>query len=263
MNEQIRFHENRIKELAAGFAYPATPDIAGDVRKRLLAENGRRRQSSMRLAWAVVLAVILAAGLLLVPQVRAAFLRIFNIGAITIFEVEDMDELVANTAVLSAVKQTPIPIVRAGLVEEITFAEAQEQSLTPLYLPTYPSDLAQPDHLYLYSSDKGWPPALIYVWPDAQPVAEDGLALYQIDAARFALKGVEVLEETTVNGERAFWLGEPHYFMVPDDEWQEWQFVDGNVLIWWHESGLTFRLEGAVSLEEALRIAESLAKVEK
>ena len=263
MNEQVEFHEKRIKELAKNYAYPATPDVSGGVRARLLVKNGRRQRSSIRLAWAIVFVAILAAGLLLVPQVRAAFLRMFNIGAITIFEVEDMEELVGNTAVLTADKQTPIPIVRAGLVDEITFAEAQEQSSAPLYLPTYPSGLPQPDHLYLYSSEKGWPSALIYVWLDAQPVAENGLALYQLGATQFALKGVEVLEETTVNGERAFWLGEPHYFMVPNQEWQEWQFIDGNVLIWWHEDGLTFRLEGADSLEEALRIAESLEIVEE
>ena len=263
MNEQVEFQEKRIQELAASFVYPATPDVSRDVRERLLVKNGRYQRSPMRLAWAIVLAAILAAGLLMVPQVRAAFLRMFNIGAITIFEVEDMDELVGNTAVLSADKQTPAPVVRAGLADEVTFSEALEQSSRPLYLPTYPSDLPLPDHLYMYGSETGWPPALVYLWQDVPPMAEDGMALYQIWAAQFALKGATILEETTVNGQRAFWLDEPHYFMVPNEVWQEWQFIDGNVLIWWHEDGLTFRLEGADSLEEALRIAESLEKVER
>ncbi len=257
MNEQIEVHEKRIQELAAGFVFPVTPDVSKNVREQLLAENGRTLRSPIRLAWVILLVVILAAGLLLVPQVRAAVLRIFNIGAITIFEVEEMEELVGNTAVLNATKSpTPLPKVYEGVIEEISLDEALAS--TTLYWPTYPADLAEPDRIYAYRSSLGWPETMLFLWED-----EDGaeLVLYQIAAAQFAYKGATIVEETAVLGERAIWIEGPHFFRA-GNVWQEWQFIEGNVLIWYVDR-LTFRLEGAETFEEALRIAESLESVEE
>ncbi len=72
-----------------------------------------------------------------------------------------------------------------------------------------------------------------------------------------------VIAETAVNGQWAIWLEWPHQFRLADGRWQEWQFIESNVLIWWAREGLTFRLEGADSLTEAVRIAESLHKYEE
>jgi uncharacterized protein (AIM24 family) len=80
--------------------------------------------------------------------------------------------------------------------------------------------------------------------------------------AQYAYKGSETLEMTEVNGNQAFWLVGPHYFRLRDSSAEEWLFVEGSVLIWW-DGDVTYRLEGAESLEKALRIAESLQVVER
>jgi hypothetical protein len=265
MNEPFEIQEDRIQKIAASFPYPPTPDVSRAVRKRLQAASSRQFTSSvrLRLGWVILLVLLLAAGLLLVPQVRAAVLRIFNIGAITIFEMDESEQLVGKTAVLTATKPLPMaPIVQLGIAEEISLSEATSQQSSPLYLPLYPDNLGEPDHIFLFEPEMGWPPTIVSVWQDELSIEDARLALYQIGAEQFAYKGAPVLERTTVKGDLAIWIEGPHYFRLQNGFSQEWQFIEGNVLIWWHD-GLTFRLEGADSLDEAVRIAETLEKVEE
>ena len=261
MNEQTELDDNQIKQLADSFLFPSTPDIATGVRGRLEVDKPAGYTRSMRLVWAILLCLFLVAGLFMIPQVRAAALRFFNIGAITIFELDETNEPIKETAVISATKPPTSLIEKLGIATEITYTDVLSVT-TSYYLPTTPTDLGQPDQLFLYQSDVDWPTTLISVWK-ADGAQAESLALYQIEAAQFAYKGASYFEETAVNEQRAMWIEGPHLFRLQNAQWQEWQFVEGNVLIWWHEDQLTFRLEGASSLEEALRIAESLTKVEE
>jgi hypothetical protein len=88
------------------------------------------------------------------------------------------------------------------------------------------------------------------------------MSLYQIGAEQYAQKGAEIVEETTVSGQQAFWLQGPHYFRLENDEIQPWLFVGGNVLVWWSADGITYRLESHLTQAEALRVAESLQSLE-
>lgn len=238
----------RVQEMAASFPYPPTPDSRAAVQQRIGSRPLRRPTFTPRLVW-VVVAVALLLALLAVPQVRAAMLRIFQIGAITIFEA---DASVSHTGIW-ADKPAALPLVAQGLAVEVSLAEAQTAVPGGLYLPTYPADLSAPDEVYL--AETGWPQTVIFVWNEPTE-----LALYQISAEPFAYKGAPIIEETAVNGQWALWLVGPHRFMLADGRWQEWQFIESNVLIWWARDGLTFRLEGAESLTEAIRMAESLHK---
>ena len=252
MNEQTEFLEKQIQQIAADFTFPPTPDIAQNVRAQLEVDNQHVYVRPQALAWAMLLVIVLSVGLLMVPQVRAAALRFFNIGAITIFEMEEAEK----TAVITATKPTQALIEQLGIAKSISMDEASAQT-TSFYLPT---DLHEPDQLYLYESESGWPPTIISVWQlDKGP----DLALYQIEATQFAYKGSTFFEETAVNGQRAMWIEGAHPFRLHDNRWQEWQFVPGKVLVWGHKDDLTFRLEGADTLDEAITIAESLEKVEK
>lgn len=264
MNDNTKPDDNRIQQMANTFDFPPTPDIAGNVRLQLEADKPNLYvRSPMRLAWVILLVFFLCVGsLFMVPQLRAAALRFFHIGAITIFE---WDQPVKETAVLTATKPTPPTLIeRLGIATEISVAEAQSRVSKAYYLPSYPLDLGLPSHIYTHDNPNSWPPsAIISVW-QANPTDETPLlALYQIEVARFAYKGATSFEETAVNGQRAMWIEEPHLFRLQNTQWQEWQFVEGNVLIWWHEDDLTFRLEGADSFEDAIRIAESLVIVEE
>jgi hypothetical protein len=70
--------------------------------------------------------------------------------------------------------------------------------------------------------------------------------------------GPEIIQETQVNGGNAVWAVGPYPLRVyGGDEIDFTRLVDGNVLIWADED-LTYRLETDQSLEEAIKIAESL-----
>lgn len=257
MNERSELTETEIRNLAASFPYPATPDLSSAVPVKLEQGYGRRPLPLTRLAWAALLVLILLAGMMMVPQVRAAIFRMFNIGAITIFELDEAERPLTDSTGIYAVKPTVAPLVPRDIALEVSLAEAQDLLDTrPLYLPGYPRHLAEPDRIYWVDPQYQLTPTVISIWED------EGLALYQIGVAQFAAKGATIVAQTTVNNQRAVWLDDPHFFWLQNGATQEWQYVDGHVLIWWHEAGLTFRLEGAATLAEAIRIAESMEILE-
>ncbi len=89
MSEQsFELLETSLQAAAHDFPYPLTPDIARAVRQRLAMEPRQAAMRRMRLAWAAAIAVLILAGLLAVPQVRAAVLEALRIGAIRIFLTE-------------------------------------------------------------------------------------------------------------------------------------------------------------------------------
>jgi hypothetical protein len=179
--------------------------------------------------------------------VRAALVEILRAGGITIFVGEE-----------AAVDETP-PLLSGQLpafTEPITLEEALAR-FPDLALPT---ELPPPDDVLLHE-EPVWDTAVIFLWRDEAEPQQIALSLYQINVAQYAYKGSDTATMTEVNGKQAFWLNSPHYFRLQNSALEEWLFVPGNVLIWW-EGSVTYRLEGASSLEKALRIAESLQAVE-
>lgn len=257
--------EIRIQALAAALPFPSTPDIAGAVRQKAAASPGR--VWAPRLVWAILL-LLLAAGLLAAPQVRAAVLRVLQIGAVTIFEAES-----AGTAVPPTTEQpaTTLPAIiptatvpawptlsLTGIATEMTLAEAQTAVPFPLAWPAYPEDLGEPDHIYV--QDPAWPRALILAWQEPGDPAQRRLVLYAIRGQDYAFKQAEMMQSVLVNGREAAWVSGPHVLYLQDGQAQTGQFIGGNVLLWSTPLGITYRLEGAESLAEAIRIAESLGE---
>lgn len=266
-----------LEEVAASFDYPPTPDVSRRVRQRLSRPQPvmtRRR----RLAWAVTVVLLLLASLLAVPQVRAALGEILRIGAMTIFVGEPAEgppAAPAVTATRAASSPTPTatsapvqagsptatpalsPTARSLVVPAtpVPLAAAREMVGGPLPLPAYPEDLGEPDGVYVDRRER--PGVVVLVWDVPGRPGEVRMSLYQIHQEPFASKFTEQVAETTVNGRRALWIEGPHLFQLADGSFRSWQFVSGPVLIW-TEDTVTYRLEGAPSLEEAVRIAESL-----
>lgn len=259
--------EARLRETAASLAYPETPDIAGAVQARL-AEREERRKTPIagrpRLSWGMAMLmaiVLLATGLLAVPGVRAAVIEFIRVGAIQIFLPEPTPQ--ATEAPAGAMLPPTAVDLSASLFDPakaVDLATARAAVNFPLKLPTYPPDLGEPDTVYIH--DVVWPPTVVMVWqePDG-PDAPAQMSLYQIGAEQYAQKGAEIVEETMVSGQQAFWLQGPHYFRLENDEIQPWLFVDGNVLVWWSAEGMTYRLESHLTQAEAQRVAESLQPV--
>ncbi|MCI0393871.1 MAG: DUF4367 domain-containing protein [Chloroflexi bacterium] len=261
--------EAHLRETAAQFSYPPTPDLAGAVQRRLAAgrERPRPARSPARLAWAA-LAVLLVLGLLLaVPQVRAAIFEFFQIGDIRIFPAEPTSTPAATPrrpAVMTsrpAATSRPSPTPRLSidtLVGESTLAGAEARLDISIPLPTLPAGLGPPDRVFVQELDG---PVVILVWlePGSQP-----LILYLLRLTEGAFGGkfeTETTKTTTVNGQIAYWVEGEHILRFYDAQGREIfepaRLVEGNVLIW-VEDDITYRLETALTEEEAIQIAESL-----
>ena len=262
--------ERSLEQVARRFDYPPTPPLADAVRRRPTTDgrpptadtpsgDGRPSAVGRRLAWALLL-VAFAAALLAAPRTRAAVLAFFaRVGAIEIF-VDETAPTAAPPTALPVTSPTPNELGTAGhslslidLGQPTTAAEAARRLG---FAPRLPAALGEPDEVYLHRDVDL--PAVTLVWrgPDGAP-----LSLTQIGVAEFARKmiGEGSIEETTVNGATAMWLPGPHTLLLFGD-WQPNAIpITSNVLIWTGD-GFTFRLEGDVTLEEAVAVAESVGE---
>ena len=268
--------EQQLAEIAATFSYPPTPDIAGRLQKALQPRPARPRRTQ-RLAWAVLVLLLLASALLAVPTVRAALREFFKIGAIRILPEPALPGEATTTPAVTipaADRVTDVAPVETqappsathlptrtllDLAGATTWEAAQAEVGFPL---RYPPEHGLPDEIY---RQEVWDPGLeapvfILVWRDEDRPSEVALALYQIPLPYYGLKSASLsaISETLVYEQRAYWVEGPHRLQLQTGEVAEWLLVPGNVLIW-AEGEVTYRLEGADTVAEAVRIAESLA----
>ena len=206
-----------------------------------------------------------------IPPVRAAVLEFLRIGAIQI-------NLVEPTAT-PAPTSTPIPAAAAkptaapsptprpsatpaqsvlDLYGETTLDKAQAAFPAPIRLPTYPDDLGLPDHVFLQDLDG---PVVVLVWMDRDEPSRVRLSLHILAPGTFALKGrPTTLRETTVHGNPALWTTGPYMLQFRRGavgDYDARRLVQGNVLLW-TEGRYTYRLETDLSMDEAVKVAESL-----
>ena len=238
--------EELVRKQAAGFEYPPTPDVAARVGERLAAQRPAARPSLRWEAAAVMLLLACLAVLAAVPPARAALLRMLQIGAM---EINLQEEPLLDAA---AVRE-PQPVSIADLGEEISMERAGE--LVSLRDPAVPLSLGEPDFIYgqnlLYRE-----PVVSFLWLATEERPQ--LLLTQIEVPSFGVKWAisEQALETAVNGRAAFWIEGPHLFSLDDMSLEQQRVIGSNVLIW-AEGETTFRLEGELALDEAVRIAES------
>lgn len=246
--------ERRLQEVASAFTYPPTPDIAGNWKQARRSRVPARRV----LLWAAILLIVLLCSALTVPPVRAAILNLLRIGNVIIFPVEP-----TATPTLSGTASTPAPAttpIRSllDLAGETTLADAQGSVNFPIRLPSYPADLGAPDRVYRQDIDG---PVVILVWLD--PNSPDGvrLSLHELGEGALVYKmAPKIIEKTKVNGHEAIWTEGPYVVVTKQrggTGWDMRRIINGQTLIW-TEGKVTYRLETHLSMEEAVRIAESL-----
>jgi hypothetical protein len=225
---------------------PETPDVVSTVLARI---GPRRRFSALpagrRVAFAVALVLLAAvAATLAVPPARSALLRILQIGGERIEIVESLPEVPVQ------------PDLELILGQRVTLEEARE--LTGL-------DLREPDEApdRVYVGDRGtvW---FLYGTPEeprllvaqtSQLYVDEGIAMKKLAEAGTTIEPVDV------DGNPGLFLsGDPHLLLLFDelgDPVWETARLARDVLVW-VDDGVTYRLEGELTRDEALELAGSL-----
>jgi hypothetical protein len=258
--------EEQIRKWSQEFGYPQTPDITDTVIRRIEGEAKPAPRLRPRLAWGFAIILLLLAALMAVPPVRAQILEYLQIGAIRIFLAEPKPTVTQESTLPSSLAvetdsldptNTPRPYPSiVDLAGETTLSEAKRELNFPIQLPTYPSDLGEPDRVFL--QDLGGQ-AVLLVWMDPFEPDLIRLDLLLMGPGTFAEKGMPlVIEETTVNDQRALWTEGSHFLHLGGSMYQGVPLViEGNILIW-EQDGVTYRLESGLTLDEAVMVAESL-----
>jgi hypothetical protein len=236
---------SRLDELGARLDYPPTPDLSSAVARRIETLHARRRRRGVLVALAVT-AVVVGAVLAASPGARSALLRWLHIGGVRIERVEELPVV--------EVRQRPY------FGNRVSLAEARGAVDFRVLLPNA-GDLDEPDAVYLRALPPGGTVTLVY-----GSLARPRLALSQSRGAAIEPVLIKVLdpgtrvEHLTVDGARGVWLeGAPHLVVTVWNGREYWDtlYLAGSVLIW-ERAGLSFRLEAAISRDEAIRIAESV-----
>ena len=159
---------------------------------------------------------------------------------------------------------TPRPASEIDLGTRVSRTEASERArfrvTTPAVLPGTPA--------FYFDGSIGDRGMVSVVYPrDAASLAEAELLVSEFIASldeeyvkKLSTLGSN-LRYVSLRGVDGYWVGgEPHIFFYEDSSGsirQESVRLAGKVLLW-EEDGVTYRVEGAASLAEARRIAESL-----
>jgi hypothetical protein len=267
MNEkQFSNWEGRLQIYAADFPYPPTPDIATGVARQLQQPGtrgaSRHRLLVVRLALAII---VVAIALLSVPAVRAAVVEFLQIGAVRIFPNRPAPTETVTpfppAGVIQPATQAPVetPTALASMLDlagETTLEEARLKSGFTLPLPDYPAGLGPPDHVYLQDSGDAF---VILAWMDPEAPQSVLLSLQFIGPQSWMIGKYQprVVQETHVGERAAIWTTGPYPLLMSNGEVELKRLVTGHVLIW-QDKVITYRLESDFSLNETLKVAESL-----
>jgi hypothetical protein len=250
-DERMQRLEDRLLDLGTAIAFPATPALSEAVAERL-----RQPRRSFRLGRPLSRGMALAfAATVLLVGIAAAFA--VGVGGL---------RLTFGPASFS-----PLPslIAGPGLGDPTTLAEARGDVTFALRVPAL-VELGDPDLVYLADPPVGGAVTLLYGerpgFP-ADPATRIGLIVTQFRADI----GPELFEKLIDSGVRvtaskvgdanAWWIaGGDHFFFFRDATGRVVEStlrLAGDSLIW-EEGRVTYRVEGASTIEEAVRVAGSL-----
>jgi hypothetical protein len=238
--------------LADDLAYPPTPGLAAAVGWRLeaAAATGRRPPFPRTALWSRRrLVAVAAVGLL--ALLALAFGARFVLGA-------------AEVRVQPGITPSGPPFQPSpsgGLGEPVPVDGASAAAGFPVALPAGPP----PDEAYVVATE-GRVDAILLAWaPSATypplPATPYGLLLLETTGDRETIvKNVERFEDlhrVRVAGRIAAWIDAPHELIVLTEEGPSSFSVEANVLIWMRD-GVTYRLETALGLRDAIALAETI-----
>jgi hypothetical protein len=268
--------EAALADLQGHIALPPTPDLAGSVATRLRtapAPVTRIRPMRRRLRNSLLLAA--AISLLIVATVLGVRFGLPSLG----IEFRPPSTSPAPTATsgssapgsaTSSATPTPSPRpVSLGLGEPTTLDAVRADAPFVVRVPTA---LPPPDQVFLGGADLRGQIAFLYPasadLPAATLLGGAGLLVTQnlgsADegvARKLVDQGLATVTPVTVDGAPGFWIeGKPHgfWYLAPDGSAIEGsRRLVGDTLLW-ERDGVLYRIEGAITMERALDIAESM-----
>jgi hypothetical protein len=225
--------ERELHALARYVDFPAERDLAPAVRARLTARPERRRRALVAALAALVLALAVAFA---VPQARSAILRFLHLQGVTIERVERLPEV-----------KTSRPL---DLGNPLTLGEARR---TVHFRPLTSALLGEPDRI-TWDGHQLW-----FVYGHTRLLVSQFLASgVPVYIKKVAEPGTTIIP-VVVDGGRGFFLSGARHFLylaptriILDERVR----LARDVLLWEH-GPLTLRLEGELTLAQALRIARS------
>jgi hypothetical protein len=219
--------ERELYALAAYAGFPADRDLVPAVRARL---ETRRQLPWRRIASVAALVLVIGvAATMAVPDARTAVLRFFGLKGVTVIRVEHLPP-------------APPPS-QAFFGEAVTLAEAERVAGIDLLLP----DLGPPDEVRV---DRFAPYYVMLLY--GRPQVRLRLGELVGGALEKYASAEQRVERVDVDGKPGIWIEGEHVVSEPTGAPAPRQ--SGSVLLW-EQQGLTLRLEGELTKEQALAIA--------
>jgi hypothetical protein len=239
--------ELSIRRLAAAVSYPRTPDLAAGVRARISARAAptTARPGTWSLAGAALAAVVVATAALvgIVSPAREAMADLFD--RISIFEAEDVPE--------------DLPTDIRG--EEVTIEEAERRMQRRIHLPDASDGSTMSPQKVLYQELGTGEARGVASFFEPDHGAPFVLMQFDADLAKGLGFGAQATPVDDLGDGEAWWLEGLRIVQIYDESGrlirEAQRQTDTNTLVW-TEEGLVFRLEGDLSQEEAIQIAQSV-----
>jgi hypothetical protein len=160
-----------------------------------------------------------------------------------------------QTSTLSTPTPIPLALLAAAPGDPIPLAALADSADFPVRVPPATGPWGSPDsavaHMVAGHS------LITLVWErEGRPV----LTLTQTDIPQLAAKmaGAGQMEAVMIGDLDGLWVAGPHTLQWPIEGGPDQVQIAGNVLLW-SDGAMTYRIEGDISRDDAVRLAESLS----
>jgi hypothetical protein len=241
--------EAALRRIAGAESYPPVPPLAAAVRRRIEATASPpprrpRLLPAMGVGAAVLLVLMAFALALAVPSAtRDAIADFFGLERIELFGLDAEPD-----------SDTPSEIVGTPT----TLAEARRAADFDVRVPTYPNGISDPDRVLIEELEGGIRVFLIYERSD--------ISFDLMETTGSISKGLSFeasVEPVPFAESSALWLRGQRVVLALDEDGtpleESRRVTDANTLVW-ESDGLLLRLEGNLTLNQALAIASSVAQ---
>jgi hypothetical protein len=250
--------ETQLNELAANLSWPETPDLSGEAAARLATSpRPQRRHLAQVLLAAAVVVVVLSASVAAWPTGRRAVADLLGLRGVHI-----------STGPPPPIPTTTTP-THLDLGTPISIADASKRLGFALRVPAL-AGFDHPDGVFFSIPPPQGEVTVMYLPRGDLPASAQtgvGLLLSEFEATMetgFFGKVAEpgtTIEALSIHGQPAYWLaGSPHAFfyrLANGEIYGDTLRLATNTLVW-QAGAVTLRVEGDITKDQAVAIANSL-----